>query len=84
MTAAVNHWAGPDVTVVLCNVEETDELDPAGALRDAVLAETGLPAPNYRSCPAPSGAARPSTSRVSCAMPFIRDMPPATARARAR
>lgn len=47
VSAIVNHWADRDVTVVaLCNVEETDEINPAGALRDAVLAETGLPALN--------------------------------------
>jgi hypothetical protein len=36
----VNHWPGPDLTVAaLCNVEESDDLNPAGALRDAVVAE---------------------------------------------
>ena len=38
VSAMVNHWPDRDVTVVsLCNVEEDDELDPAVALRDAVL-----------------------------------------------
>ena len=46
VSAAVNHWPDSDVTVVaLCNVEETDEMDPAFELRDAVLAEAG-PAPH--------------------------------------
>lgn len=40
VSAAVNHWPDSDVTVVaLCNVEETDEMDPSFVLRDAVLAE---------------------------------------------
>ena len=43
VSAAVNHWPERDLTVVaLCNVEENDEMDPAFALRDAVLAEAGL------------------------------------------
>jgi len=41
--AAVNHWPDRDVTVVaLCNVEETDEMDPAFGLLKAVAAEAGL------------------------------------------
>ena len=44
VSAAVNHWPEPDLTVVaLCNVEETEDMNPAFELRDAVLAETGLP-----------------------------------------
>jgi len=40
VSAMVNHWPGPDLTVAaLCNVEESDDLNPAGALRDAVVAE---------------------------------------------
>lgn len=43
VSAAVNHWPERDITVVaLCNVGETDELEPAFAMRDAVLAEAGL------------------------------------------
>jgi hypothetical protein len=43
VSAAVNHWPERDITVVaLCNVEETEEMDPAFELRDAVLAETGV------------------------------------------
>lgn len=46
VSAAVNHWPDRDLTVVaLCNVEETDERDPAFALRDAVLEEAGVVAP---------------------------------------
>ena len=42
VSAAVNHWPDRDLTVVaLCNVEETDDMDPAFELRDAVLAEAG-------------------------------------------
>lgn len=41
VSAAVNHWPAHDITVVaLANTGETDDLDPAFALRDAVLAET--------------------------------------------
>ena len=41
VSAAVNHWPDRDLTVVaLCNVEETEERDPAFELRNAVLAET--------------------------------------------
>ena len=43
VSAAVNHWADRDLTVVaLCNVEETEDVDPAFELRNAVLAEAGL------------------------------------------
>ena len=43
VSAAVNHWQESDLTVVaLCNVEETDEMDPAFTLRNAVLEECGL------------------------------------------
>ncbi len=43
VSAAVNHWPDRDLTVVaLCNVEENDDMDPAFALRDAVLAEADL------------------------------------------
>ena len=39
----MNHWQDRDLTVVaLCNVEETDEMDPAFTLRNAVLEECGL------------------------------------------
>lgn len=42
VSAMVNHWPERDLTVVaLCNVEETDDQYPAGALRDAVVAEVG-------------------------------------------
>ena len=41
--AAVNHWPDRDITIVaLCNVEETDEMDPAFGLLKAVAAEAGL------------------------------------------
>ena len=43
VSAVVNHWPDRDLTVVaLSNVEETAEVNPAGALRDAVVAEVGL------------------------------------------
>lgn len=43
VSAAVNHWPASGHTVVaLCNVGETDDMDPAFELRDAVLAEAGL------------------------------------------
>ena len=43
VSAAVNHWPERDLTVVaLCNVEETEEMDPSFELRNAVLAEVGL------------------------------------------
>jgi CubicO group peptidase (beta-lactamase class C family) len=43
VSAIVNHWPERDITVVaLCNVEETEESDPAGELRDAMLAAAGL------------------------------------------
>lgn len=46
VSAVVNHWPDRDLTVVaLCNVEETEERDPAFALRDAVLEEAGVVAP---------------------------------------
>lgn len=46
VSATVNHWPDRDLTVVaLCNVEETEERDPAFALRDAVLEEAGVVAP---------------------------------------
>lgn len=42
VSAIVNHWADQDVSLVaLSNGEETDDLNPAVALRDAVLAEAG-------------------------------------------
>jgi CubicO group peptidase (beta-lactamase class C family) len=40
VSAVVNHWPQRDLTVVaLCNVEETEDLNPAIELRNAVLAE---------------------------------------------
>lgn len=40
VSAMVNHWPQTDRTVVaLCNVEEADDVYPAGELRDAVVAE---------------------------------------------
>jgi CubicO group peptidase (beta-lactamase class C family) len=43
VSAVVNHWPQRDVTVVaLCNVEETEDMNPAIELRDAVLAQTGI------------------------------------------
>jgi len=42
VSAAVNHWPERDLTVVaLCNVEESEDMDPAFELRNAVLAEAG-------------------------------------------
>jgi len=42
VSATVNHWPDRDLTVVaLCNVEETEEMDPAVELRNAVLTEAG-------------------------------------------
>ena len=42
VSATVNHWPERDLTVVaLCNIEETDDRNPAYELRDAVLAEAG-------------------------------------------
>ena len=43
VSAVVHHWPERDLSLVaLCNVEETDERDPAYALRDVVLEETGV------------------------------------------
>lgn len=43
VSASVNHWTDRDLTVVaLCNVEETEDRDPAVALRDAVIDAAGL------------------------------------------
>lgn len=45
VSATVNHWPDRDLTVVaLCNVEESDEMDPCYELRNAVLTEAGLAA----------------------------------------
>ena len=45
VTAMVNHWPDRDLTVVaLCNVEETEDIDPAPELRDAVVEAMGLSA----------------------------------------
>ncbi len=43
VSCVVDHWPERDLTVVaLCNVGETEQMDPAFELRDAVIAATGL------------------------------------------